>query len=135
MNDDEPLDLPPDPDEKPGCWGRFLGPENAAGLGGWAGVFGPAAAVWTTVFLTQAPAGGPGLSRIANVAIGVSAMSVPSLIVGVLAGGIGSRAVRWVERRRGVRWPPWRAQFLAGFASGVLAAVVLAAVGATVANW
>ncbi|QDT15673.1 hypothetical protein [Alienimonas californiensis] len=134
MRDD---DFPPLPDEAPRApggfrgwfWHTFLGPANAAGLGGWAGVFGPVAVLAAATAIVNGVGVGPEFF-LALVCAGSG-----SLIVGVLVGGIGSRAVHWVERRRGERWPRWRSQFVGGFAAGVLTVIALAAVGATLANW
>ena len=130
MNDD----LPPLPDDheagapaKPTFWETFLGPANAAGFGGWAGMFGPLGA-WIA---WEAARSGAGLS---GVMFGLICGGPTSMLLGVLAGGVGSRVVLFVERRRGAHWPPWRSQFLAGFAAGALSAVGLAVLGAVLAN-
>ncbi|MFH5804696.1 hypothetical protein [Alienimonas sp. DA493] len=125
-----PGEEPPKPDGFRGWfWGTFLGPANAAGLGGWAGVFGPAAVLFVGAAITG------GVRNKSQWVFSGICVASSSLIVGVMAGGIGSRAVHFVERRRGSDWPPWRSQFVGGFVAGVLTVIALAAVGATLANW
>ncbi|NNJ25153.1 hypothetical protein [Alienimonas chondri] len=128
-------DLPPleastsDAPAKPGFWARFLGPENAAGLGGWAGVFGPMGAIFLFYAFLEQAAGRPAFPP--ATVYGLICAASASLLLGVGAGGVGGRLVRFVERRRGASWPPWRAQFVGGFVAGVLTVLFVTVVGVT----
>ena len=98
------------------------GPTNAAGFGGWFGLFWPAAAAIVWLAARAVLSGGPPPAGMLG---GMTfAAAVASLVLGYVPGWVGMAVARWLRRARLADWPDRRTDFLGGFAAGSLTAGV-----------
>ena len=118
MSDPEPGPEPAAPKKRR----TFLGPANAAGLGGWAGLACAllAAAGWVAV---QNGAWRSAGERLLYGLLCLGTWAFLLVAPGAAVGWVGGAVVRWVQRRRATTWPVWRAEFAGGFAAGTLLAM------------